>query len=86
MSRKKFKLDIRGFREEVFKADYMRAAVAENANEIADKAGDGFEPSVSMGKTRWHGKVSAVTVKAAIKDNENNTLQKAAYPLQVVNK
>lgn len=86
MSRKKFELDIRGFREEVFKADYMRAVVAENANEIADKAGDGFEPSVSMGKTRWHGKVSAVTVKAAIKDNENNILQSAAYPLQVVNK
>lgn len=83
---KRFKLDKKGFREEVFKAGFIRECVEANANEIAQKAGSGYEPSVSMGKTRWHGKVSAVTVKAAIKDNEENVLQRAAYPLQVVDK
>ena len=86
MSKRSFKLDKKGFREEVFKSGFIRECVEANANEIAQKAGNGYEPSVSMGKTRWHGKVSAVTVKAAIKDNEENVLQRAAYPLQVVDK
>lgn len=81
---KKFVLDKKGFRDEVFKADFMHQLVTETVNEISQTAGDGFEPSTSMGKTRWHGMVRADDFKARKDDFDNNTLLKAAYPLKVV--
>lgn len=85
MSKKKFVLDKKGFRDEVFRADFMHQLITDTTNEIAKRAGDGFEPDTSMGKTRWHGMVWAKTAKAEREDAENNILQSAAYPLQVVN-
>lgn len=84
--RKSFKLDTRAFSTEVINADFMVDFVRETANEIAQKAGDGFEAEAKRGRKRALGMVRADSFKARKDDNDNNTLMKAAYPLQVVQK
>lgn len=84
MSRK-FVLDIKGFGDEVMKADFMMELISQTASEIATNAGDGFEASSKMGRKRALGMVRAETYEARKNDFDNNTLLKAAYPLKVVN-
>lgn len=86
MSRRSFKIDIKGFGNEVMKADFMAELVSETATEIQQKAGDGYEASFTMGRKRALGMVWAETYDAKKDDYENNTLLKAAYPLKVVEK
>lgn len=87
MSKKRaFKLDIQGFGNEVMKAGFTAQLIAETANEIANKAGSGYEASSTIGRKRALGMVWAETAEAKKDDYENNTLLKAAYPLKVVNK
>ena len=83
---KKFVLDTRAFGNEVMKADYMFDLVKDTAVEIASKAGDGYEFHYELGRKRALGMVWAESYEAKKDDAENNTLQKAAYPLQVVDK
>ncbi len=77
MSKVKFKLNYKGVRGLLLSSE-MLGVVAEYANGIQQRAGDGYEVSVyPSGKTRVNASVRAVTDKA-IKDNlENNTLLKA---------
>ena len=87
MSRKRaFRLDIQGFGNEVMKAGFTAQLISETANEIANKAGDGYEASATIGRKRALGMVWAETAEAKKDDYDNNTLMKAAYPLKVVNK
>lgn len=85
MAKKSFVLDIRGFGDEVMKADFMLDLVKDTATEIAGKAGDGYLYHYELGKKRALGMVWADTYEARKDDSENNTLQKAAYPIRVVN-
>lgn len=86
MSKKSFVIDTVAFGNEVMKADYMYSLIRDTANEIAQTAGDGYEASSEVGRKRALGMVWTATPKAKKDNDENNTLQKAAYPLQVVNK
>lgn len=85
MANKPFVLNKMGFRKEVLNSDFMLNYVASTAFEISAKAGDGYKVKYNHGKKRALGLVEAVTDEAVKDNNENNTLQKAAYPLQVVN-
>lgn len=90
MSKRAFRLDIRGFGNEVMKADFTQQLIADTANEIADKAnamGNGeYVASSATGRKRALGMVVANDFKARKDDYDNNTLLKSAYPLQVVEK
>ena len=90
MSRRSFKIDIKGFGNEVMKADFMQDLIAQTTAEIADKAnsmGDGeYMSSSRVGNLLAQGMVWADDFKARKDDFDNNTLTKAAYPLKVVNK
>lgn len=91
MSRAKpFKLNKGNFSKEVMKADFTVQLIAETVEEITEKAnamGKGeYVGSYKAGRKRALGMVRADDFKARKDDDENNTLQKAAYPLQVVNK
>lgn len=86
MSKKRFVIDTVAFGEEVMKADFMFDLVRDTAVEIASKAGDGYEYHYQLGDKRALGMVWTATPEAKRDDDENNTLQKAAYPLQVVDK
>ena len=90
MSRAKhFKLNSRGFGNEVMKVDFIQDLVAQTAVEIAEKAnsmGEGeYKSHSERGRLVALGMVWADDFKSRKDDAENNTLQKAAYPLQVVN-
>lgn len=91
MSRAKpFKLNKGNFSKEVMKADFTVQLIAETVEEITEKAnamGKGeYVGTYKAGRKRALGMVRADDFKARKDDDENNTLQKAAYPLQVVNK
>ena len=87
---KSFKLNKTGFKNEVFKADFMVQLINDTADEIAEKAnqmGHGtYIASHKVGRNRALAMVRADDFKARKDDEENNTLMKSAYPLQVVNK
>ena len=86
MSRKKFELDTKAFSDEVINAGFMVNFVGEQCASIAQTAGDGYDYSFQRGAKRALGMVWAESIEAQKDDNENNTLLKAAYPLQVVEK
>ena len=90
MRNKSFKLKSSGFGNEVMKADFMIDHIAQTADEIAEKAnamGKGeYKSYHKRGRLVALGMVWADDFKARKDDSENNTLQKAAYPLQVVQK
>lgn len=90
MSKKRFYLNTAGFGKEVMKADFMQDLIAQTTAEIADKAnsmGDGeYMSSSRVGNLLAQGMVWANDFKARKDDFDNNTLLKAAYPLQVVEK
>lgn len=76
MSKVKFKLNGAGVRE-LLKSQEAMAVVKSYADAVQDRAGEGYEVTTYVGKTRVNASVSAVT-KEARKDNyDNNTLLKA---------
>lgn len=87
---KAFRLNRRNFSTEVMKADFTVQLIAETVSEIENRAnyngGGGYVGSYKVGRKRALGMVRADNFKARKDDDENNTLQKAAYPLQVVDK
>lgn len=86
---KSFRLNKGNFSREVMKADFTVQLIAETVQEIESKAnsmGKGkYVGSYKAGRKRALGMVRADDFKSRKDDDENNTLQKAAYPLQVVN-
>ncbi|MCK1227507.1 hypothetical protein [Streptococcus uberis] len=78
MSNFEFKLNRSGVAE-LMKSQEMQDVLSEHAKTIKDRAGDGYEQDVYVGKNRANAMVSA-TSKKAKKDNlENNTLLKAVH-------
>lgn len=91
MSKKaKFVIDTQAFSREVMRADFMAKLVRDTTIEIAVNAtniGKGsYVPSRTIGRKRALGMVRADDFEARKDDYDNNTLLKAAYPLQVVEK
>jgi 23S rRNA A2030 N6-methylase RlmJ len=72
----KFKLNRDGVRELMQSADAM-GVVREYADQIRNRAGDGYEVSEYVGKTRVNASVYAATEEARKDNLENNTLLRA---------
>ena len=76
MSKGKFKLNRSGVRE-LMKSSEMLEICTEYANDIRDRAGEGYEVSQHIGKNRVNASVIAAT-RSAMQDNyKHNTLLKA---------
>lgn len=76
MSNFKFKLNRRGVRE-FLKSEPVKNMLEEKAKAIQQRAGDGYEVSTYVGKTRANASVRANTVQSIKDTKKNNTLLKA---------
>lgn len=76
MSNFKFKLNRQGVRE-FLKSEQVQNMLETKARAIQQRAGDGYEVSTYVGKTRANASVRANTVKAIKDTKKNNTLLKA---------
>lgn len=76
MSSMKFKLDSAGVRE-LMKSAEMQAILTEEASAIQNRAGDGYEQDIYVGKNRANAMVRASTYQAKKDNLKNNTLLKA---------
>lgn len=63
--------------EQILKSPEMQAIIHEKCEEIASRAGEGFEAEVKVGKRRCAGRVKAVTWEAAGRNAKENTLVRA---------
>ncbi|ERK57826.1 hypothetical protein HMPREF1983_00929 [Gemella bergeri ATCC 700627] len=75
MSRK-FVLNSRGVAE-LMRSQEMIEILKEKAKTVQEKAGQGYETNVFVGKNRANVSVKTKTRKAARDNNKNNTLLKA---------
>lgn len=75
MSKVKFVLNPKGV-SELLKSEEMMNLCKSVAEQIAQRAGDGYEVSTYTGKTRVNASVRAVTREAMQDNYENNTLLK----------
>lgn len=76
MSKGKFKLNRSGVRE-LMKSSEMLDICTEYAENVRNRAGEGYEVSQHIGKNRVNASVIAAT-RSAVQDNyDNNTLLKA---------
>lgn len=76
MSSFKFKLDEKGVRQ-LLKSQEMLNICTQHANEIQQKAGEGYEVSTYVGRNRVNASVITATYEAMRDNLENNTLLKA---------
>lgn len=76
MSKMRFKLNRAGVRE-LLKSPKMQAVLTDKANGIRNRAGDGYESDIYVGKTRANAMVYADSIKAKRDNKKNNTLLKA---------
>ena len=76
MAKFRFELNSEGVRE-LLKSSEMAAICKSYADQIAGRAGAGYEVSVYTGKTRVNASVAASTAKARKDNMKNNTLLKA---------
>lgn len=76
MPKTKIVLNSAGVRA-LLKSPEMQSFLSERAQAISDRAGDGYETDVFVGKTRANASVFASDAKAAKDNLENNTLLKA---------
>lgn len=76
MSRVKFELNRPGVGE-LLKSQEALSVCQEYASQVAGRAGDGYEITTHVGKTRVNASVAAATYEAAQDNYENNTLLKA---------
>lgn len=72
----KFKLNTKGVGE-FLKSEPVKNMISERANEIASRAGAGYEADTQIGQKRATGRVKAATAKAKKDNKKNNTLLKA---------
>jgi phage-related protein len=78
MSNFVFKLNRAGVRE-LMKSQEMQDVLKEHATTIKDRAGDGYEQDIYVGKNRANAMVRAETFKAKKDNSKNNTLLKAVH-------
>ena len=76
MSKVDFKLNGAGVRE-LLRSQGALNVCKEQADRIRSKAGDGYEVTTYVGKTRVNASVHAATYEARKDNYENNTLLKA---------
>lgn len=76
MSKFKFELNKAGVRE-LLKSGEMQSILTNHATNIKNRAGDGYEQDIYVGRTRANAMVSAETFKAKKDNLDNNTLLKA---------
>ncbi|HFR3839589.1 TPA: hypothetical protein ACHWA0_001084 [Streptococcus suis] len=76
MSKMRFKLNRAGVRE-LLKSPEMQAVLTDKANGIRNRAGDGYESDIFVGKTRANAMVYADSIKAKRDNKKYNTLLKA---------
>lgn len=79
MSKFKFELNRAGVKS-LMKSEEMQAVLAKRATEVRNRAGDGYEQNVYVGKTRANVTVRASTYQAKKDNLRNNTLLKAVHP------
>ena len=72
----KFKLNTKGIGA-FLKSEPVQKMISERANEIANRAGTGYEADTQIGQKRATGRVKAATAKAKKDNKKNNTLLKA---------
>jgi len=76
MSKVKFKLNRAGVRE-LMQSSEALAICEQYAHAIQSRAGEGYEVTTMVGKTRANASVHAATEEARRDNYENNTLLKA---------
>ena len=76
MSKVKFQLNSSGVRN-LLQSSEMQHVLTEYATRVRNRAGDGYEQDIFVGKNRANAMVSATTKKAKKDNLENNTLLKA---------
>ncbi|HEM3699033.1 TPA: hypothetical protein U1C85_002127 [Streptococcus suis] len=76
MARMKFKLNRAGVRD-LLKSPEMQAVLTDKANGIRNRAGDGYESDIYVGKTRANAMVYADSFQAKRDNKKHNTLLKA---------
>ena len=76
MSNLKIKLNSAGV-QNLLKSSEMQNVLSEHATAIRQRAGDGYEQDVYVGKTRANAMVKATSFKAKRDNMKNNTLLKA---------
>ena len=72
----KFKLNTKGV-SAFLKSEPVQKMISERANEIASRAGTGYEADTQIGQKSDKGRVKAATAKAKKDNKKNNTLLKA---------
>jgi len=78
MSKFIFKLNRKGVAE-LMKSQAMQDILKEHATTIKNRAGDGYEQDIYVGKNRANAMVKADTFKAKKDNSKNNTLLKAVH-------
>lgn len=78
MSKFVFKLNRSGVAE-LMKSQAMQSVLKEHATTIKNRAGDGYEQDIYVGKNRANAMVKAESFKARKDNSENNTLLKAVH-------
>ena len=78
MSNFVFKLNRAGVRE-LLKSSEMQGILKEHATTIKNRAGDGYEQDIHVGRNRANAMVKAETFKARKDNSKNNTLLKAVH-------
>ena len=78
MSNFVFKLNRKGVAE-LMKSQAMQGILKEHATTIKNRAGDGYEQDIYVGKNRANAMVKAETFKAKKDNSKNNTLLKAVH-------
>lgn len=78
MSKFIFKLNRSGVAE-LMKSQAMQDVLNERAKTIKERAGDGYEQDIYIGKNRANAMVKAESFKARKDNSENNTLLKAVH-------
>lgn len=76
MASMKFKLNSAGVRE-LMKSPEMQAVLTDKANAIRNRAGNGYESDIYVGKTRANAMVYADSFQAKRDNKKHNTLLKA---------
>lgn len=76
MSNLKIKLNSAGV-QNLLKSSEMQNVLSEHATAIRQRAGDGYEQDIYVGKTRANAMVKATSFKAKRDNMKNNTLLKA---------
>lgn len=78
MSNFVFKLNRKGVAE-LMKSSEMQSVLKEHATTIKNRAGDGYEQDIHVGRNRANAMVKAETFKAKKDNSKNNTLLKAVH-------